>query len=199
MTGLDSGRANQKRRTRAMIVSAGRELVSSGAAVTMPAVAKAAGVSEATAYRYFPDLTSLLGEVLSGLWHSPTETLDAATDSVDPVERVGVATGILLREVLAYQGAVRATIAATITAPRAERIRPGRRFELIDRALDPVAGAFPDADALARLKLDLAVVMSAEAVLTLVDLCGLAPDDALASATRTARTLTAAALGASSR
>jgi hypothetical protein len=42
---------------------------------------------------------------------------------------------------------------------------------------------------------DLAVVVSAEALFTLTDLCGLSPDDAIASAVATARTLTEAATG----
>jgi hypothetical protein len=49
-------------------------------------------------------------------------------------------------------------------------------------------------ETVAQLKRDLAVVMSAEALFTLTDLCGLSPDDAIASAVRTARTITAAAL-----
>src|SRR5207247_423584 len=53
------GRANQKTRTRRAIVDACRELVRTGSDVTMPEVARRALVSEATAYRYFPDLTSL--------------------------------------------------------------------------------------------------------------------------------------------
>jgi len=46
-----------------------------------------------------------------------------------------------------------------------------------------------------------AVVVSAEALFTLTDLCGLGPDDAVASAVRTAATLTEAAVraGKSSR
>ena len=44
-----------------------------------------------------------------------------------------------------------------------------------------------------RLKRDLAVVVSAEAFFTLTDLCGLAPDEAVTSAARTAATLTRAA------
>ena len=44
-----------------------------------------------------------------------------------------------------------------------------------------------------RLKQDLAVVVSAEAFFVLTDLCGLAPDDAIASAARTAAILTRAA------
>jgi hypothetical protein len=43
--------------------------------------------------------------------------------------------GFLLRGVLAYQGAVRAMIAATITRPELAPVRPGLRFGLIDQAL----------------------------------------------------------------
>ena len=70
--------------------------------------------------------------------------------------------------------------------------RPGHRFALIDHALAPLAGTDPEI--LAQLKRDLAIVMSAEALFVLTDLCGLSPQDAVASAARTARTLTAAAL-----
>jgi hypothetical protein len=44
-----------------------------------------------------------------------------------------------------------------------------------------------------RLKQDLAIVVSAEAFFTLNDLCGLTADEAIASAVRTAATVTAAA------
>ena len=71
-----TGRMNQKRRTRAAIVEAARELMRSGAEVTMPEVAKAALVSEATAYRYFPDLISLLAESMEGTWPTPAEALE---------------------------------------------------------------------------------------------------------------------------
>ncbi|SHN29706.1 hypothetical protein SAMN05216268_13141 [Streptomyces yunnanensis] len=57
---------------------------------------------------------------------------------------------------------------------------------------DSLGGTEPEA--FAQLKRDLAVVVSAEALYTLTDLCGLGPDDAVASAVRTARTLTGAAL-----
>jgi hypothetical protein len=52
---------------------------------------------------------------------------------------------------------------------------------------------------MASLKQDLAVVVSAEAFFVLTDLCGLAPDDAIRSAARTAATLTSAAFAASTR
>lgn len=55
-----TGRANQKLRTRRAIVQAAAELSRTGREVTMAEIAAAALVSEATAYRYFPDLVSLL-------------------------------------------------------------------------------------------------------------------------------------------
>jgi AcrR family transcriptional regulator len=186
------GRERQKERTRRAIVDAARELTRSGVEVTMPRVAERALVSEATMYRYFPDLTSLIQETLAGLWPDPATALAPVETSEDPAERVAFACEHLLRGVHAYEGSVRAAISHTITAPDTANARPGLRFGLIGHALAPFAASLAPA-AMTRLKLDLAVVVSAEAFFTLTDLCGLAPDDAIASAVRTATTLTRAA------
>jgi AcrR family transcriptional regulator len=177
-------------------VQAVQDLARAGAEITIPAVSKAALVSEATAYRYFPDLVSLLREADAGVWPDPVEALAPVADCEDPVERVGYATEVLLNGILARQSVVRAMIAASITRPDIAATRPGHRFALIDHALAPLTGADPEA--LAQLKLGLAVVMSAEALFVLTDLRGLAPPDAVASAVRTARSLTAAVIGAGS-
>ncbi|MFI6486874.1 TetR/AcrR family transcriptional regulator [Streptomyces sp. NPDC050564] len=197
-TPTDTGRSNQKRRTRTAIVEAARELIGTGAEVTMPAIARAALVSEATAYRYFPDLPSLISEALAGVWPAPADALRPVADSRDPVERVAFACEFLLRGILARQGAVRAMIAATITRPETVTMRPGIRFGLIDHALVPLQGTLgaTNPDAFAQLKRDLAVVVSAEALFSLTDLCGLDPDEAVTSAVRTATTLTGAAVRA---
>jgi AcrR family transcriptional regulator len=191
-----TGRVNQKLRTRTAILQAATELMRTGREVTMLEVAKAALVSEATAYRYFPDLASLLQEAMAGQMPTPAEALEAVANSRDPVERIAAATEHLLRLVLTYQGATRAMIAATITKPTTAAARPGLRFGLIDHALAPLDGTLGATDpaALAQLKNDLAVVVSAEALFCLTDLCQLDPEDAIASAVHTATTLTRAAL-----
>jgi AcrR family transcriptional regulator len=176
-------------------VAAAREVVRSGGEVTMPEVARGALVSEATAYRYFPDLASVVAEALAGIWSSPEEALAPLRRSDDPVERVGYATEVLLREVLAYQGAVRLMMAASVTKPGTVR-RPGRRFGLIEEALRPLEDtmAVQQPARFEQLKRGLAVVVSAETLFTLTDLCGLTPELAIASAIETARSLTAAAV-----
>jgi AcrR family transcriptional regulator len=188
--------AEQKRRTRAALIEACRELIRSGGDVSMPVVAQAAGVSEATAYRHFPDLVSLVNQALAGLWLTPAEALAPVAASTDPVARIGFACEFLLHQVTAYQGSVRAAIAATITRPASAPSRPGFRFGLIDQALDPVVRPRGDTGQrrLAQLKLDLAAVVSAEAFFTLTDLCQLSIDDSIASLVRTSQTITRAAL-----
>jgi AcrR family transcriptional regulator len=190
------GRINQRARTQRAIVEACVGLIRQGQPVTMPAVAKAAMVSEATAYRYFPDLASLLAQALAADWPTPAEALAPVEASTDPVERVTFATRFLLRGVAERQAVVRAMISATIAQPDLGRARPGIRFGLIDCALAPFVDAFAsdDPDLLTQLRLDLAVVVSAEALFSLTDLCGLSIDDAIESAAKTAGTLTAAAV-----
>ena len=190
------GRTNQKARTQRAIVGACVELIRQRRPVTMPEVAKAAMVSEATAYRYFPDLASLLAKALAEDWPTPAEALAPVEASKDPIERVAFATRFLLRGVAERQVVVRSMISATMVQPELSgRARPGIRFGLIEQALAPFLDVFQVADPqlLAQLRLDLAVVVSAEALFSLTDLCGLSVEDAIDSAEKTARTLTAAA------
>jgi hypothetical protein len=165
----------------------------------MVGAATAAGVSEATAYRHFPDLPALLREAFVGLWPDPPPELNWPGDYGDVPARVAVATDFLLRNVVRMQGAVRVMIASTITRDEVTFPRPGKQFGLIDLALAPLKQG-PDAMdpvRLTQLERDLAVIMSAEALFTLTDLAGLAPHDAIASVARTARTITQAALQSS--
>jgi AcrR family transcriptional regulator len=190
------GRINQKRRTRAAIIAACQELIMAGADINMPAVARAALVSEPTAYRYFPDLASLLEEALAGIEPDPAAALAAGADLDDPVERVARAAELLAELVIARQGAIRALISISIARGSAPKLRPGYRFALIDQAITPLAARNPDIDAatLEQLRRDLAVVISAEAVLTLTDLYGLDSEAAVASIVHTARLITEATL-----
>jgi AcrR family transcriptional regulator len=190
------GRTNQKARTERAIIEACVDLIRRRQSATMPEVARAARVSEATAYRYFPDLASLLAQALAEDWPTPAEALAPVAGSNDPVERVAFATRFLLEGVAERQAVVRSVISTTIARPDlAGRARPGIRFGLVECALAPFFEALEaaDPDLPAQLRLDLAVVVSADALFSLTDRCGLSTDDAIDSAVRTARTLTSAA------
>jgi AcrR family transcriptional regulator len=175
------------------ILRAASELMFTGSDVTMPEIAGAALVSEATAYRYFPDLATLLQAAMAEHLPEPADALASVAGSTDPAERVAAATDFLLRLVWERRGAVRAIIAATITRPEIASARPALRFGLIEHALAPAA-AGADPAVLEQLKRDLAVVVSAEALFNLTDLCHLDADEAIASAVHTAALLTRASL-----
>ncbi len=184
MTSSTTGRVRQKERTRRAIGDAARELVESGGEVTMPVVAAHAGVSEATAYRYFPDLVTLLRDAVHDTWPAVEDLLGAELDGVTDVpERVARATRAFCARTLRQERAVRALVAASLTGASEER--PAHRFEVIDHALAPM----PAGAAREELVLSLAVVISAESLFSLLDLCGLDPEEATASLVRTARTV----------
>ena len=194
--GGPNGLSNQRDRTRSAIVTAARDLADTGAEITMSAVAAEARVSEATAYRYFPDLVSLLrAAVLSA---DLVALLRSATHGDDPVERIGQAAEILGRAVLRRQGAVRVLVASTIAKPSTAQDRPAHRFGLIEHALAPWidrcdSAGRADVEQLVR---GLAIVISAESLFALIDLCGLEPDAAIASMVATAQGMTATAVAA---
>ena len=83
-------------------------------------------------------------------------------------------------------------IAAAITKPGANE-RPAHRLGLIDHAVAPASERL-GAGGLAQLRRDLAVVLSADALFSVMDLCGLEPEAAIASTVETARRVTRAAL-----
>ncbi|MFE4952397.1 TetR/AcrR family transcriptional regulator [Leifsonia sp. NPDC056665] len=187
--------AERRRATRAALISACREAIKSGEEVSMPQLAQAAGVAEATAYRYFPDLVSLVKEGLEGLWPAPFEALASVVDSVDVIERVDAACEFLLRRSHRFERAIRAVIADTVTRPETGRTRPGFRFGLIALALTPLAGEVDGrSERVEELRDELAAVVGAEALFALTDLAGMDIDRAIGTLRRAARTLTAAAL-----
>ena len=88
-------RLNQKLRTRAHLLRVARELVSEGKTPSVAAVADAAQVSRATAYRYFPNPEALLAEVPLDLAAPTVESLFGDGAPTDPEDRVALVQNAL--------------------------------------------------------------------------------------------------------
>ena len=192
----ERGRVNQKRRTRAAIID-GLPRADHGRRGHQHAGRRALGARLRTdRLPLLPGSRLLLEEALAGIEPDPAAALAAGGDPGDPVERVAYAAELLAKLVIERQGAIRSLISVSIARGTARQVRPGYRFALIDQALAPLSDATPGIDAatLEQLRRDLAVVISAEAVLTLTDLYGLDPEAAVASIVHTARLITEATL-----
>jgi AcrR family transcriptional regulator len=161
----DSGRTNQKRRTRRALIEAAVRLLREGKQPTVAEAAEAALVSKATAYRYFPTLQALL--------------LEAALEQAicGAIHRMVVADEALFRTMVrAIQDHWLAQ--AGKDEEDAPPVREGRRLAMIDAALAPLAQRLP-ADVFRRLRLGLCLTVGIEALVVLKDVCGLDPDAAL--------------------
>jgi AcrR family transcriptional regulator len=82
-------RPSPKERTRRLLADAARELLRTGAPLTVPAVAQLAGVSRATAYRYFPSNEAVLVHATMPLVEDAQQRLqppdpDVSFDGTEP-------------------------------------------------------------------------------------------------------------------
>jgi AcrR family transcriptional regulator len=199
--GASGERSNQKLRTRRALVEAVRDLVRQGERPTVAKAAKLALVSDATAYRYFPDQSALLREALLVPWTGADEALAKLPDDASPSDRVAAGAEALLRFVIANEAAVRSVMGLSLLrsvegeAGRAEAraMRPGHRLALIDAALRPFQAAI-DPERLRLVRLSLAAVIGAETLVALKDHCGSSDEEVIEVAVWTARAVVEAGI-----
>jgi AcrR family transcriptional regulator len=198
----ETGRVNQKRRTRAAIVSAAKDLLAQGTTPTVAQAAEVALVSRTTAYRYFPTQDSLLLEVAVDADVDEVEDLVARPlDGGDPAERLLAVLELFNRHVFAEEARYRTVLrlyldlwlAAVAAGDDAPIVREGRRRRWMGRTLAPLAGELGDAER-DRLVAALSMVSGAEAMVVLRDVCQLQPPEALEVTGWAARALVRAAL-----
>jgi AcrR family transcriptional regulator len=181
---VEGGRVNQKRRTHAAIVVAAQRLVDQGITPTVAQAAEEALVSRTTAYRYFPTQESLLVE-LAVLVDLPT--VEAALSGPgDARARMRQMVDVFNGHVLAHEEVFRRALRvyldiwlATHEIDDAPLVRAGRRLGWIQEILEPVAQDLEPAER-ARLEAALCLVLGAEPLVVLRDVCRLSPDDAVA-------------------
>ncbi len=203
---MTDGRVNQKARTRDAIVGAAVELLREHRAVTIPAAADAARVSQATAYRYFSSAEDLAQEaglelldVVSTL-DAVAERIHAAGDDVyDRLEAVIRSLGwTMLTEQLPFRQAAKTALDRWFEQQQDVSqdpmpVRTGRRDKLTRRVLEPVKSLLTKADH-ERLVAALNVGWGTEAMISLIDIDQLAPDEALEVMLVTCRWILAGAL-----
>ena len=201
----ESGRVNQKRRTRAAIVAAARAILDRGETPTVAQVAEEAQMTRTTVYRYFPNHEALLVElsVSVGVDEGFAELLAGPLDGdITPQTRLLEVIDELNRYVAAnerlYRTAQRHYLDTWLAAERVgehdrHQVREGRRLRWISATLAPLRDTMPDAD-LRRLESALCLVTGGEAFTVLRDVCGLEADEAIAVAHWAAQALLIAGL-----
>ena len=171
-----TGRTRQKARTRAALLDAARRLLAEGQTPHVEEAAEAAGVSRATAYRYFANQRALL---VAAHPEIDATTLLADDAPADPRERLDRTIRELVRITIDTEPELRAMLRLSLE-PRPDDelvLRQGRAIGWIEDALAPLRERLP-APALRRLVLAIRSACGIEALVWLTDVAGLSRREA---------------------
>ncbi|MDH4442818.1 MAG: TetR/AcrR family transcriptional regulator [Rhizobium sp.] len=189
-------RINQKRRTRAELLRAARELTQRGLHPSVAEVADHAGISRATAYRYFsaPDemiREAVLDAVATAIQIAPPDP-DAGPEQVQA--QLQHLVGQIFDMVTDNEPMFRALLASTVTGDSKVK-RGARRIGWLTGALEPLRPRLAAAD-FNRLVYSLSLLTGIETLVVFKDICGLEAQEARETTLWAARTMLAGLLDA---
>jgi AcrR family transcriptional regulator len=197
---LTSGRIRQKKRTRSALIAAAAELVREGQAPSVPDAAERAGISRATAYRYFPSQDALELEAASAIlaaepgaaspigdiqtFETPASSPDDCVNAVEKLESAVSET--FWRDEPQIRLVLKSQLDLWLAMKRERHVtmrRPARAMPGLDAALAPLKARLPSAD-YEILSGALALVTSSEAIVALLDSSGIRDPDKLSAIRR---------------
>jgi AcrR family transcriptional regulator len=189
-----TGRTQQKARTRKALIGAARQLLAEGAAPTVERTADRAEVSRATAFRYFPNQRALL---VATYPHLEEPSLLGSASEDDPMARLEAVTEELTRQILEYEPELRTHLRLSLepapTHSDGLPLRQGRAIAWIDDALSPLRDRISARD-LHRLVLAIRATLGIEAMVWLTDVGGVSREQAVDIMRSSARTLLRSAI-----
>ena len=186
-------------RTGRLMLETAIRLMQEGSTPSVSEVAEAAGVSRATAYRYFPSQAALVGAVVD---EALGPILIWTSASQDPARRVAelIATG--LPRIEAFEATFKAALKLSLdqwargragTLGEEPEFKRGHRTDLLRDALAPLEGKLPQAQ-FERLAQALSLVFGVEVFTVLKDIWGLGSQETQSVAQWAASALVGAAL-----
>ncbi|MGW4366416.1 TetR/AcrR family transcriptional regulator [Nocardia takedensis] len=189
-----TGRRNQKTRTREALVAATRTLLEAGGMPTVEEAAEAASISRTTAYRYFPNQRALLAAVHPEIDEPSLLTEPAPTD---PFERLEVVMRECVRITTEWEPELRTSLRLSLEPDPADPtpLRRGRAIDWIEQALTPLRDTHPHVD-IRRLAIDIRSATGIESFIWLTDVARLPAAESIETLCRTAQAILAYALAA---
>jgi AcrR family transcriptional regulator len=192
--------AGARERTLQLLRRAAREQLRAGGPLTVPAVAEGAGVSRATAYRYFPTNDAVVLHATMSLADDPLTDSDWAPSTASPSDDVVARADALVRATGAWafdhETELRTMLRLSL-APEKEGARLRRGMTNRGRWIDELLEGLPDEvapESRARLAAALLPLFGSDAVVWTTDLADLSRDEAIDLLAWMARVLVGATL-----
>lgn len=183
--------SSHKLKTRQAILAAASEMAAQGQRPTVAEAAERAGISRATAYRYFPSREFLVIEMAL-----PVDEVRKALSQVahdDPALRVGTMVRTVANWCYDHQLVLREMLRVSL-APEsdgAEYHRPSNRLDVIARQLKPLQSVLSPAD-YDRLALALTLLLGVEPIVVMQDVARVPREQAIETLVWMASSLVAA-------
>ena len=181
-TGTLSG---PRKRTMRLLREAARELLRTGGPLTVPAAAELAGVSRATAYRYFPNNDAVVLHATMSLSDDPLEDADWAPGVVASPDELGARAADLVRATATWafdhETELRTMLRLSL-APEREEVKPRRGLTNRGRWIGALLEGLPrDVPPAARERLAAALIplFGSDAVVWTTDMAELPRDEAI--------------------
>lgn len=150
-------------------------MLADGVIPTVEGAAARAGVSRATAYRYFPTLPALLAAAYP---HIDQPSLLGEHPPSDPAARLELVAADQTRRILRFESEMRAVLRLSLEGDVPDLpMNRGLRIGWIEEALAPLADTMAPHE-LRRLVLGIGSALGIEAFVWLTDIAGLARDEA---------------------
>ncbi|MEW9806147.1 TetR/AcrR family transcriptional regulator [Mesorhizobium sp. ZMM04-5] len=173
-----TAKTGPRARTGRLMLGTAIRLMQEGATPSVSDVAEAAGVSRATAYRYFPSQAALISAVVD---QALGPILTWSSSSPDPARRVTELMEVGLPRIDAFEATFKAALRLSLeqfargragTLGEEPAFKRGHRIDLLVDALEPLRGELSP-DRFDRLAQALSLVFGVELLTVLKDIWGL--------------------------
>lgn len=178
---LDKGRIIQKLKTREALLSKANELLKQGTDINVELVAKEAGISKATAYRYFSGADALKREASLQLKAKTDDDLFTDLSDNDLPARIDRLIDYHFKLFTENENEFRLFLSSVIgesVIQKNNQLRAGRRVALIREALKPLQTTLSET-VFDNMVNALSVFFGIESITVLKDVCKLSDDAVL--------------------
>jgi AcrR family transcriptional regulator len=169
-------------RTRKLMLETAIGLMQQGATPSVSDVAEAAGVSRATAYRYFPSQAALVHAVVD---EALGPILEWTSDSADAEARVTDLLSVTMPRIVEFEATFKAALKLSLeqwarsqagTLGEEPPFKRGHRVDLLQAAISPLRDSLPPKQ-FQRLARALSLAYGLEVLVVLKDIWGLGDDE----------------------
>lgn len=171
---LNSGRVNQKAKTKTNILEAAREMMQKEKLITLEDVAKKANISRATIYRYYSNIDILITEASLDIHHKSPDDFFEEVKNMPLADRIFYIqkhyNQLAQKHEVEFRRYLSAVLSESITSKK--KLRGARRVKSLNNVLKPFKN---DLDSVTFNKLITAasVLMGIDSLIVCKDVCDL--------------------------